>query len=243
MANGRERSMEFWFEFDNFFNPSFGQVPAEVFDAYSSMPGIDFPLERWREHRRLGTYPDGFGAEMISIRDPLLFLSAKQVEMLDRHFAGDPDSERTAFEQFGQGVLFDDRRPVGDKVHKMDTSGPDDPPVGYHRWHPLIRAAVMVGADAGRWLQIDRNVGLAWAIQSEARPFADAPDNPGLPSARLDALRSTWQVLSFDELDTAFDSDPFPAGIHSRAAVQRARSGFDQLTVTQRLPNNEHQRE
>ena len=90
MANGRERSMEFWFEFDNFFNPSFGQVPAEVFDAYSSMPGIDFPLERWREHRRLGTYPDGFRAEMISIRDPLLFLGAKQVELLDRHFSGDP---------------------------------------------------------------------------------------------------------------------------------------------------------
>lgn len=168
MANGRERSMEFWFEFDNFFNPSFGQVPAEVFDAYSSMPGIDFPLERWREHRRLGTYPDGFGAEMISIRDPLLFLSAKQVEMLDRHFAGDPDSERTAFEQFGQGVLFDDRRPVGDKVHKMDTSGPDDPPVGYHRWHPLIRAAVMVGRtlDGGSRLTAT----LVWHGQSSRRP-------------------------------------------------------------------------
>jgi hypothetical protein len=240
VANGRERSIAFWFEFDNFFNPGFGQVPDEVFAAYAAMPSLDFPLERWREHRLLGTYPDGFRDDMTSIREPLLFLSTRQVELLDRHFAGDPDGECTAFEEFGQGVLFDDRRPPGEKLHKMDIGGPDDPPIGYHRWHGIIRAAVMVGTDADRWLQINRHVGLAWAIQSEARPVEDAPDNPGLPAERLDQLRPTWKAFSFDQLDTAFDSDPFPpgvgvpAGLEPRAAGTRARSGFDQLRTMRR---------
>lgn len=233
MAGGQERSIEFWFEFDNLFNPSFGQVPDEVFAAYDGIRGIDHPLERWREHRRLGTYPDGFRADMTAIRDPLLFLSAKQVELLDRHFGGNPDAERTAFEQFGEGVLFDDRRPTGDKVHKMDTGGPNDPPIGYHRWHPIVRAAVMVGTDADRWLRIDRNVGQAWAIHAEARPVPDAPDNPGLPAARLEQLRSTWQAMSFDELDTAFDSQPWPPGVDRQPTGRRAPSGFDQLTSRQ----------
>jgi hypothetical protein len=243
MANGRERSKEFWYEFDNFFNPAYGQVPEEVFAAYAGIQGPDYVLDRWRDHRRLGSYPDGFQAELTALREPLLFLSTKQVELLDRHFAGDPDAERTAFEQLGQGVLFDDRRPAGDKLHKLDMGGPDDPPVSYHRWHATIRAAVMVGADADRWLQIDRNVGLAWAIQSEARPIQDAPDNPGLPAARLEELRSTWQALSFDELDTAFDSFPYPPGIDRRPAGQFARSGYDQLRPTRRPRSDEHQPE
>jgi hypothetical protein len=103
MANAQERSKEFSYEFDNFFNPTYGQVPGEVFAAYAGVQGADHVLDRWREHRRLGSYPDGFRAEMTSLRDPLLFLCTKQVELLDRHFAGDPDAERTAFEQLGQG--------------------------------------------------------------------------------------------------------------------------------------------
>jgi hypothetical protein len=121
--------------------------------------------------------------------------------------------------------------------------GPDDPPVSYHRWHATIRAAVMVGADAERWLQIDRNVGLAWAIQSEARPIQDAPGNRGLPPARLEELRSTWQAFSFDELDRAFDSFPYPAGIDRHAAAQVARSGYDQLRATGRPRSDGHQPE
>lgn len=29
-------SMEFWFEFDNVFNPDFGQVRDEILDAYDA---------------------------------------------------------------------------------------------------------------------------------------------------------------------------------------------------------------
>jgi hypothetical protein len=227
MTKGQERSTEFWFEFDNFFNPGFPFVTQEVSDASFAIfaTGHD-PWTSWTEHRAAHTYPDGFRDHMMEVQEPLLFLSAHQVAILDRHFAGDPDAERTAFEQFGQGVLFDDRRPVGDKLHKMDING--GTPVGYHVWHPFIRASVLVGADADRWLQVNRNVGLAWAIQSEARPVQDAPDNPGLPPARLEELRFAWLDLSVDQLDAEFDSFPFPASLTQRAGAARlARSGYD----------------
>jgi hypothetical protein len=80
--------------------------------------------------------------------------------------------------------------------------------VGHHRWHAIIRATVLGGGDAGRWLQIDRNVGLAWAIQREAHPVSSKPNNPGLPAARIAELRTTWLSRSSVELDEAFDTKP-----------------------------------
>ncbi|MEA2441115.1 MAG: hypothetical protein QOH76_2539 [Thermoleophilaceae bacterium] len=202
--------MEFWFEFDNFFNPAFGEVGDDVFAAYSAIQGPFGPKRSWRKHRDAGTYPDGFRAEMEGIKDALMQLAAQQLAIFDRHFAQDADAEQSAFEEFGQGRNFDDRRPDGDKVHKMDTGAPGAPPTGYHSWHAIIRALVLLGADEQRWLRMDRNVALAWAIQNEARPADDTEDNPPLPEERLKALRAAWLVLDADQLDTAFDNDPLP---------------------------------
>jgi len=95
----------------------------------------------------------------------------------------------------------------------MDTGGPDVPPRAYHAWHAFIRAVVLLGADEERWLGLDRKVGLAWAIQNEARPADDRPDNPPLPEARLEALRAAWLELDADALDAAFDNDPLPPAL------------------------------
>jgi len=201
--------MEFWFEFDNVFNPGFGLVTDEVFTAYDAT-GAPFGITgAWRRHRGAGTYPDGFGAEMAPNSAALLFLADQQLLILDRHFGGDSDAERSAFEEFGQGILFDSRRPAGDKIHKMDRR-PDGATNGYHNWHAFIRAAVLVGANEARWLGIDRLVGLGWAIQTAAMPVQDAPDNPPLPAARLQTLRNRWLTFDVDQLDAAFDSSPFP---------------------------------
>ncbi len=223
----RTQAIEFWFDLDLAYNPGFGRVSDEVLEAYSIIRGPDFPRARWREHRLRGTYPEGFQQDMMPMKDALLLLANGQIQIIDRYFAGDAEAERAAFEDFGQGVLFDDRRPPGEKIHKMDVGGPDNPPIGYHRWHAFNRAVVVVGGDEERWLTIDRNVGLAWAIQSEARPEEDSPDNPGLPEERLAALREQWTKMTFDELDAAFDHDPFPPGVETAAAKQLARSGFD----------------
>ena len=203
-------SMEFWFEFDNFFNPQFGEVGDDVLAAYAATGGPFAIRDSWRRHRAEGTYPDGFREEMKPNRDALMQLAGQQLAIFDRHFAGDAAAEQVAFEEFGQGLNFDDRRPVGDKVHKMDTGGPDVPAQAYHAWHAFIRAVVLLGADEERWLGLDRKVGLAWAIQNEARPTDDRPDNPPLAEARLKALRAKWLELDADELDAAFDNDPLP---------------------------------
>ena len=203
-------AMQFWFDFDRAFNPGFGQVSEAVLDAYDAT-GAPFGIAaRWRRHRAAGTYPAGFHQDMAANADSLSLLAGEQLKIIDRHFGDDGAAQQSAFEAFGQGVLFDDRRPAGDKVHKMDTGGPADPPTGYHNWHAFIRAAVLVGGDPQRWLEIDRQVGLAWGIQSVAKPVEDATDNPPLQATTLQRLRDAWLALDADELDAAFDSEPFP---------------------------------
>ncbi|MGH3936569.1 MAG: hypothetical protein ACRDS1_16585 [Pseudonocardiaceae bacterium] len=198
--------MEFWFEFDNAFSGAFGQVSDEIADA----EGVVIPIiDRWHQHRAAGTYPQGFATAVQPVTSELLLLAEAQLAIVDRHFGGDAATEQVAFEEFGQGIHFDPRRPVTDKVHKMDRSR-DGSTIGYHRWHAFIRAAVLIGADAQRWLGVDRLVGLAWAIQTAAMPREDATDNPRLPAARLRALRKVWLPMSVEQLDSAFDSRPFP---------------------------------
>jgi hypothetical protein len=204
-------SMEFWFEFDNFFNPGFGEVGDDVLAAYAATGGAFAIRNRWRAHVENGTYPEKFRDEMAANRDALLQLADQQLAILDEHFGGDADAEQLAFEEFGQGLNFDDRRPDGDKVHKMDTGGPDRPPVAYHAWHAFIRAVTLVGADEERWLRLNRFVGLAWAIQNEARPADDDPNNEPLPEERLEKLREAWLPLDADQLDKLFFEHPLVA--------------------------------
>jgi hypothetical protein len=49
---------EFWFEFDNFFNPAFGEVGDDVLAAYAATGGPFAIRDSWRRHRAEGTYPD-----------------------------------------------------------------------------------------------------------------------------------------------------------------------------------------
>ena len=177
-------------------------MTQEVSDASFAIfaTGHD-PWTSWTEHRAAHTYPDGFRDHMMEVLEPLLFLSAHQAAILDRHFAGDPDAERTAFEQFGQGVLFDDRRPVGDKLHKMDINGGTPSAIV---WHPFIRASVLVGADADLMAagQPERRAGLGDPVGGQAGPgrpgqpqaaagSSRAPAPPGLTSASTSSTRSS----------------------------------------------------
>jgi hypothetical protein len=91
----------------------------------------------------------------------------------------------------------------------MDISGPGDPPVGYHRWHAIIRAMVLLGIDAERWSAINRLVALAWEIHADAQPQQDT-HNPPLPESRLVALRAHWLTRTDDQLDEAFSAGDFP---------------------------------
>jgi hypothetical protein len=206
MPYKRDTAIQFWSEFDEVFN---FDVSTEVANAYAIIRGYDYIRTRWNEHRQVGTYPDGFLADVTLLREGVLFIAQKQLAIMDLHLGGDAEAMQRSFEDFGQGVLFDDRREPGSKVHMMDTSGLANPPIGYHRWHTIVRATIMLGIDTERWTEIDRYVALAWAIQSEAKPVQDT-ENPGLSEERLQAFRETWLGRDLDEIDAAFDIFPYP---------------------------------
>ena len=74
-----------------------------------------------------------------------------------------------------------------------------------------MRAVVLLGGDANRWLHLNRCMGLSWAIQTEADPENDNSNNPGLPADRLDVLRNAWMSLSTERLEWAFATHRFRA--------------------------------
>lgn len=201
-----QQATDFWFEYDNHF---LFAPPPQVIQAYTAIGSIDLARSRFAATRAAGTYPAAFLAAVTPLEPGLRTLSTEQLAIIDQHYAGHPDRLQSAFEHFGCGDLFDDRRPAGNKVHMMDSSGPANPPIGYHRWHALLRAMTLLGIDADRWNALDRLVALAWAIHAEAQPVQDA-HNPPLPEARLAALRAHWLALGPDQLDAAFSVFPFP---------------------------------
>jgi hypothetical protein len=209
----RDLAIEFWNQFDNIFLKE--PIPKKVIDAYSVLfkEGFNHWLDLWRKSTRLGTYPKSFIDEISPLnKEKILVLADTQLEIMDLYFDGDLELERRAFEDFGQGVLFDDKHwRGGDNIHKMDSGDVNaSPPIGYHRWHTFIQAIVYAGGNSDIWLNINRLVGLAWAIQSELKPPDGIPNNPELRSDRLNDLRTSWLKLSFEELNTAFEKYPFP---------------------------------
>ena len=83
MAYSPQMAIDFWFEFDNVFK---NEPSGEVLSAYGQLGSIDRPRNSWTAHRKNGTYPEGFRADMKQIQAPLLFLSKKQLEIIDKHF-------------------------------------------------------------------------------------------------------------------------------------------------------------
>jgi hypothetical protein len=216
-------AINFWYEFDNIFNPLYNKPDSEARKAWNKVFGEEDLINRWRRHRLSGTYPKKYIDELSSLSNEIKYLADQQLSVLENRFHGDLNIELKAFEDFGQGILYDNNREHkrfhGDRIHKMDTGWPQ-PPIGYHRWHAFIRAAELMNLGSqDRWLQIDRYVGLAWVIQCKQIPkdsdhsTDEDPKNPRIESDLLTRLEEIWLQKSFEELDNAFDSYvafPFP---------------------------------
>ncbi|HKV11999.1 MAG TPA: hypothetical protein VJ725_27895 [Thermoanaerobaculia bacterium] len=206
MAYTSAKGIDFWFEYDNTF---LLDVPQDVAQAYASLGGssfLDKPRTFLKLRRTQGTYPQRFIQDMTPLRDGLLRLADRQLQLIDAHFP-DPADLQLAFEEFAQGILWDDRRvDDGIPLHMMD--GVAASLVGYHRWNGIIRATILLGADEGRWLTINRFVALACAIQTLLRPAQNSPDNPPIEPGVLQALREKWLPMNADQLDAEFGRLP-----------------------------------
>ena len=170
--------------------------------------------------RAAGTYPDFFAASVREQRPDWIVVASVQTSNFGKFFGSDWDDIQAAFEDFGQGTLLD-KRPgrEGDPIHMMDTG--TLPPIGYHRWHAAIRATQLLAE------RLDTRVGLAWAIQSFARPHQRDDPNPPKPKSDLQALRAAWLPMAPELRDAQFDLPSRASRISPLA--NGARRGGDRL--------------
>ena len=204
MKYSRKIGTNFWYEFDNFF---LWDERQDVLNAFGNISDLD---RICKEHKINGTYPIDFINEVKQDDEritSIIFLAQKQLDIIVKNFGNDIKCEQRAFEDFGQGILYDDRqpRPVNNRIHMMDEGQ-----FGFYRWHTFVRTAVLLDYKPGRWLDVDRHIGLACAIHSKQQPRQSVndgknPNNPKIHPIILDKLRSFWLPLYFEGLDRESD--------------------------------------
>src|SRR5262245_54979989 len=116
MAYTREKGRDFWFEFDN---KTLFQRPPEVTDAMNRAyfaHGLDFDsvMNGLRVSFAAADHPAQFVALVQVGQQGFVDLAQIQLGIMLSHLE-DAASIQSAFEDFGQGVLFDNRpgRPPG----------------------------------------------------------------------------------------------------------------------------------
>ena len=199
MAYSPELGRDFWYEFD-----LATQGTPAFMDVIERAGGFDIQTS-YMQTRTAGTYPAGFLANVQARRSDWITIADVQTSTVGRFFGGNWDDVRSAFEDFGQGTLLDARPGrAGDRIHMMDTGR--RPPIGYHRWHASIRATQLLNiGDAKWWERLDTLVGLAWAIQSFAKPRQQQVPNPPISRADLQELRDAWLPMAPAMRDAQFD--------------------------------------
>jgi hypothetical protein len=164
---------------------------------------------QYYQTRKNGTYPASFRKLFQPHRADWATVASTQTSIIGNILGNDWSDIQAAFEDFGQGTLLDDdpeRRRANDSIHMMDVQDPASPPVGYHRWHASIRAIQLLNiGDPQWWENLDRLVGLAWAIQSFARPKQQDTPNPALAGGDIQQLRDAWLALTPDRRDRQYD--------------------------------------
>lgn len=204
MSYSHEQGRKFWYEFDkatkynSAFMPIVGRARADVIQS------VYFDVRSSEE------YPAKFLEFVAPHKSDWITLANVQTETIGNLLGTDWNDIQAAFEDFGQGVLLDtapERRANNDSIHTMDIQGAS-PPVGYHRWHASIRAIQLLEiGDKAWWERLDELLGLAWGIQSFAKPRQrnDAA-NPPIPDADLRALRTAWIGMDPDRRDRQYDT-------------------------------------
>jgi hypothetical protein len=210
--SGDPRANQCWYELDEvgLYNPSPQFVAAiQAVTAAVGNPDVEVGIaEAWLNDRQAGTYPGGFISLLQPVQQSLQVLSDTEQQVFETYYGCDPRGLVAAMGYFGQGILYDPRRPVGAKVHMMG----GDPPPGYIAWHAFNRAFAFLGISQRYWDRFDPLVGFGWAVQSTAKPVVDA-HNPPLPASVMRTLAQQWLRLSPDQVDEAFMSFPYPVGI------------------------------
>jgi hypothetical protein len=100
--------MDFWYNFDNFF--LFSASDSTRSHIVNIRRTFDIN-RRFTKHYKDGTVNTLFKEEIVnnpSVLESIKQLSYDQLKIINDTFQGNKELERTAFEYFGQGLLFDD---------------------------------------------------------------------------------------------------------------------------------------
>lgn len=210
--HGDRRANEFWYQFDN--ATLFDQAPAvtaafvaiQQYFADVLAPHYASFVDFWITISKSAAFPGNYTALMAPLRPQLEVLSRTEATVFDAFYRPHDPRLVAAFSWFGQGVLYDPRHTP--PVHTMGGT----PPVGYHTWHAFMRAMMFLGVDPQRWAAVAPLNGFGWAVQSVAKPNEQVL-NPPLPDETVRKLASYWLRRSPQQLDTDFQSFPYPQGI------------------------------
>jgi hypothetical protein len=197
-----EIGRKFWFELDH------ATKYSSAFMTIVQRGGALRVQTAFMDARLANKYPAQFVAAVSPHKADWITMANTQTKAFNDFLEKDPAAIQAAFEDFGQGVLLDtdpERIAKNDAIHTMDVQGAG-PPVGYHRWHASIRAMQLLNiGDTAWWESIDRFLGLAWGLQSFARPKQQLVANPAIAQADLAALRTAWLSLTPAQRDSQYD--------------------------------------
>ena len=208
-----QQANDFWYEFDDYF---LFQANNDVRDAIDKIEPYGRLLNLFYYHQSMGTLNTNFKIDLenLGIKDQIKMLANNILQIIDKYFNDNPNSERISFELFAQGILFDTglnsnglpRRVPGAWIHMMDSEV-----TGFVAWYGFIRAVIALGlaeTNIDRWLRISRNIALAAAILTTLTKQGRRPrqtNNPNLNQPldenSLNSLRNYWLNQNLDQID------------------------------------------
>lgn len=176
--SGDRRANEMWWDYEQTFYYGRNDQVKAAYTAIKSLTKdpnagtLGTFLEDYQEYRKNGSYPQAFVERFRPAKDAFVYLSEQQLAIYDRYYHDNPAGLADAFVYCGEGTLWDPRMPVGSKVHMMNDPG-GEPTKAWHEWHSLLRPNIFYGIEPAKWAYVDKLLGLAWAVQSAAKPVND----------------------------------------------------------------------
>jgi len=211
-----QRKKDLWFNFDNYYSwnaPDSRMVVIDKLDRWSDSTFGRLTFEDLQEF--LNTHD---GKQIVNFVNEL---SPYYIQTFDHYFGSNFDQDAqiidtfawNVFVDFGLGVLYDPR-PPRDKAHYMHVM--DIGKYGYNRWHRLNWIASIINPRTpftrgpGKWLFLDRLVGLASELHSRSKPRQSGtdgsePKNPSngdkLSMQEIYLISKEWLNLNFEEIE------------------------------------------
>lgn len=231
-----QKETELWYEFDNYY--------AWTLDKYPDRRDAVYQVLDWSDHKEFGSlstkelkeYLDTESAgELVNNVKKLV---PYYIDVFDRYFGKDFDRQSNVidslqwntFVDYGLGKLYDPREPRSMRDRKYYVHVMDVGTYGYMRWHRFnwIASVLIPDKDTspriGRWLYLDRLVGIAAELHSRSKPRQSGvdgskPENPpngeNITPSEIRTISDTWTNLNFDDIEKRLPQlenwDPIPA--------------------------------